>query len=328
MRPVEQGEGDSVVVAFSHATEALACALALHRGFRAARWPAGFELPVRVALHSGEALLRGAGTMSGRRLIVARVWGGRPRRADALSRATYELVAERCGGASLTPLGPQRLRDLARAEEVFELCHPDLPSGFPAPRSLDVVANNLPVELSSFVGREAEFAEMGRLVPTSACDADRGRWVRQDALGVAGGRRAAGRFPDGVWWVDLAPLADERWSARRSPRRWGCARCRADRAAGRCAHIWPPAGRCWSWTTASTCSTPAPSWPRRSWRLPRRAGPGHQPRAAGRGRRDGLAGARRWRCPTGRATGRGAARSRTRCGCSSSGRGAAGPASR
>jgi class 3 adenylate cyclase len=95
VRLVEQGEGDSVVVAFSHATVAVACALALQRGLQAARWPSGFALRVRVALHSGEALLRGAGNYVGPALnrcarLRAVAHGGQ----TLLSRATYELVAE------------------------------------------------------------------------------------------------------------------------------------------------------------------------------------------------------------------------------------------
>jgi class 3 adenylate cyclase len=205
VRPVEQGEGDSVVAAFSHATQAVACALALQREFQAAQWPPGCELRIRVALHSGEALLRDAGNYVGPALnrcgrLRAVAHGGQ----TLVSRATYELVAERLpAGARLRPLGPQRLRDLARAEEVFELAHPDLPSGFPPLRSLDALPNNLPVQLSSFVGRERELAEVGRLL------ADH-RLVTLTGAGGCGKTRLAlqvasetlERFPDGAWWVE------------------------------------------------------------------------------------------------------------------------------
>jgi predicted ATPase/class 3 adenylate cyclase/DNA-binding CsgD family transcriptional regulator len=211
VRPLEQGEGDSVVVAFEQASDAVACALGLQRGLAAARWPEGCELRVRVALHSGEALLRDAQNYVGPALnrcarLRAVAHGGQ----TLLSRATYELVAERLpDGASLRPLGKQRLRDLARAEEVFELAHPDLPSGFPPLRSLDALPNNLPVALSSFIGRERELAELGRLLGED-------RLVTLTGTGGCGKTRlvlqAASetleRFPDGVWWVELAPLAE------------------------------------------------------------------------------------------------------------------------
>jgi predicted ATPase/class 3 adenylate cyclase/DNA-binding CsgD family transcriptional regulator len=212
LRPVEQGEGDSVVVAFGHPSQALACALELQRGLRAAQWPVGCELRVRVALHSGEALSRDAQNYVGPALnrcarLRALAHGGQ----TLVSRATYELIAERLPQAtSLTPLGPQRLRDLGRAEEVFELAHPELPSGFPPLRSLDLLPNNLPLQLSSFVGRERELAELGRLL------ADH-RLITLTGAGGCGKTRLAlqaasetlERFPDGAWWVELAPLGDE-----------------------------------------------------------------------------------------------------------------------
>jgi len=211
VRPVEQGEGDSVVVAFSHASEAVACALALQRGLQAAPWPPDFELRIRVALHSGEALLRGAGQYVGPALNrCARLRSVAHGGQTLLSRATYELVAESLPeGASLRSLGPLRLRDLARDEEVFELCHPDLPSDFPDPRALGVVANNLPVALSSFVGREAELAALAGLLAEE-------RLVTLSGAGGCGKTRLAlqaasdglERFADGVWWVELAPLGE------------------------------------------------------------------------------------------------------------------------
>ena len=212
-RPLEQGEGDSAVVAFSEASRALSCALELQRGLSAADWPQGCELRVRVALHSGEALLRDPRNYVGPALnraarLRAAAHGGQ----TLVSRATYELVAESLPeGASLRALGPRRLRDLARAEELFELTHPELPTGFPPPRSLDALPNNLPVQLSSFVGRQAELREVERLLKGH-------RLVTLTGAGGCGKTRLAvqaaseilDRFPDGAWWVELAPLGDER----------------------------------------------------------------------------------------------------------------------
>lgn len=126
VRPVEQGEGDSVVVAFERASQAVACALEMQRGLQAADWPQGCELRVRAALHSGETLLRDASNYVGPVLNrCARLRAVAHGSQTLVSRATYELVAERLPeGASLRSLGERRLKDLARAEEVFELAHP------------------------------------------------------------------------------------------------------------------------------------------------------------------------------------------------------------
>jgi predicted ATPase/class 3 adenylate cyclase/DNA-binding CsgD family transcriptional regulator len=210
-RPLEQGEGDSAVVAFSEASAALECALDLQRRLIAAEWPDGCELRVRAALHSGEALLRDSRNYVGPALnrcarLRAAAHGGQ----TLVSRATEALCAERLpDGASLTPLGAHRLRDLGRAEEVFELSHPELPTDFPPPRSIDALPNNLPVQLSSFVGREAELAELGRLLPdhrlltlTGAGGCGKTRLALQAAS------EALERFPDGAWWVELAAQHD------------------------------------------------------------------------------------------------------------------------
>jgi predicted ATPase/class 3 adenylate cyclase/DNA-binding CsgD family transcriptional regulator len=213
VRPLEQGEGDSAVVAFAEASRALGCALELQRGLAAAEWPAGCELRVRIALHSGEPLLRDPRNYVGAPLnrcarLRALAHGGQ----TLVSRATYELVAEALPErAGLRALGPQRLRDLGRAEEVFELIHPELPSHFPALRSLDALPNNLPVQLSSFVGRQRELREVERLITQHRLLTLTGAGgCGKTRLAVQAASETLERFPDGAWWVELAPLSEER----------------------------------------------------------------------------------------------------------------------
>src|SRR5207249_5129359 len=99
--------------------------------------------------------------------------------------------------------------DLARPEHVHQLCHPDLAGEFPALRSLDAYPHNLPVQLTSFVGREAELAEVRALLAEN-------RLVTLTGSGGCGKTRLAlqvaadvlADFPDGVWYVDLSPIAD------------------------------------------------------------------------------------------------------------------------
>jgi predicted ATPase/DNA-binding CsgD family transcriptional regulator len=197
------------VVAFAHATDAIGCALSLQRRLRFAKWPDGCELRVRIALHSGEAFFRDAANYLGPTLnrcarLRSLAHGGQ----TLVSRATYELVADGLPqDTSLRPLGEVRLRDLERAEEIYELGHPELPSGFPPLRSLNSVANSFPVQLSSFVGRGRELAEVERLLAEH-------RLLTLTGAGGCGKTRLAlqaasetlERFPDGAWWVDLAPL--------------------------------------------------------------------------------------------------------------------------
>ena len=120
--------------------------------------------------------------------------------------SSIELPAD----AWLTDLGSHPLRDLPRPERVVQLCHPDLRNEFPPLRTPNaVVAHNLPVQLTSFVGRQAEIASLREtLAEQPAGDPDRCRWGGQDPAGGAGRAQLAGEFGDGVCYVDLAPITD------------------------------------------------------------------------------------------------------------------------
>jgi hypothetical protein len=126
-----------------------------------------------------------------------------------LSGATEDMVVDRLPtGAWLTDLGTHPLRDLPRPERVAQLCHPDLRNDFPPLRTpKSVGAHNLPVLLTSFVGRDAEIRDVRRLLAddrlvtlTGAGGAGKTR------LGVEIAARIAAEFGDGVWYVDLAPI--------------------------------------------------------------------------------------------------------------------------
>jgi len=204
LRPVEQGEGDSFVAAFSRAADAVACALALQLVDLG-------PIRLRIGLHTGEVQLRDAGNYIG--LTVNRCarirdlgHGGQ----TLLSAATYDFVADRLTeGAWCADLGLHRLRDLARPEQTFQLCHPDLDNEFPPLRSLDSYQHNLPVQLTTFVGRTAELAEVCDLLTEA-------RLVTLTGSGGAGKTRLAIQIgadtladhPDGVWLIELAPVAD------------------------------------------------------------------------------------------------------------------------
>ncbi|HEY8814863.1 MAG TPA: adenylate/guanylate cyclase domain-containing protein, partial [Candidatus Dormibacteraeota bacterium] len=123
VRPVEQGEGDSVVAAFSRASDAVAAALEAQRALSAQVWPEGLRLQVRIALHTAEAQLRDEGNYFGVALsrcarLRAIAHGGQ----TLLSGAVHDLVVEQLPeGVALADLGTHRLRDLRRPEHVFAL---------------------------------------------------------------------------------------------------------------------------------------------------------------------------------------------------------------
>ncbi len=127
-----------------------------------------------------------------------------------LSEATRLLVEEALPeGVTLRDLGRHRLKDLASPEHVFQLAIAGLRADFPPLLSLDVLPNNLPRQLSSFVGRTRELAEVGALLrrtPLLTLTGSGGAGKTRLALQVAA--EMIGGFPDGVWLVELSALAD------------------------------------------------------------------------------------------------------------------------
>jgi predicted ATPase/class 3 adenylate cyclase/DNA-binding CsgD family transcriptional regulator len=205
VRPVEQGEGDSFVIAFSRATDAVACALALQRAPIA-------PLRLRIGVHTGEVQLRDEHNYVGPAINrTARLrelaHGGQ----TVLSGTTSDLVADALpDDVWLTDLGTHALRDLPRPERVVQLCHPDLCNDFPPLRNREPVAvQRFPTQLSSFVGRHAEMSDVRDILA-------RKRLLTLTGAGGVGKTRlavqvatAVGRdYEDGIWYVDLAPITD------------------------------------------------------------------------------------------------------------------------
>jgi predicted ATPase/class 3 adenylate cyclase len=211
--------GDGMAVAFSSAAAAVRAALEAQRALMAAQWPTGTGvLKVRMGLHTDEAVLRHGqavlrhGQYVNRPLnrcarLMAAAHGGQ----ILLSDATEALVrSELPGGATLLDLGEHRLRDLAGSMHIFQLVHSDLPRAFPALRSLDAIPNNLPIQLTELVGRQAELAEAEQLLT-------RTRLLTILAPGGAGKTRLAiqaaadiaAEFSDGVFFISLADIRSD-----------------------------------------------------------------------------------------------------------------------
>src|SRR5215204_1748452 len=212
VRPMEQGEGDSVVAAFSRASDALAAALQAQRALHTRPWPDEMELGVRIALHTADAQLRDEGNYFGIALSrCARIRAIAPGGQTLLSHATHDLVADRLpDGVELLDCGEHRLRDLGRPERIFALVHPELAAPEPALlASLDAVPTNLPSQLSSFVGREHELEELRAALGATrmlTLTGAGGIGKTRLALALAGG--SLEDYPDGVWWIDLASQMD------------------------------------------------------------------------------------------------------------------------
>src|SRR5271165_7166966 len=157
--------GDAFCAAFRTAPEAVAASYATQRAILSEDWSAIGGLKVRMAIHTGEADERD-GDYFGPAV-------NRTARLLAIGHGAQVLVsgiaADLAQGmlpprVTLRDLGQHRLRDLARPEWVYQLVADDLPAEFPALRSLDALPNNLPRQLTTFVGRETDVAEIEALL--------------------------------------------------------------------------------------------------------------------------------------------------------------------
>jgi predicted ATPase/class 3 adenylate cyclase/DNA-binding CsgD family transcriptional regulator len=205
VRPIEQGEGDSFVVAFGRASDAVACALELQRT------PLD-PISLRIGLHTGEVQLRDESNYIGPTINrTARLRDLAHGGQTVLSNTTSDLVEERLpADAWLTDLGTHAMRDLPRPERVVQLCHPEIRNDFPPLRTPKTArSHNLPSQLTSFVGRQAEMDEVGQSVTDN-------RLVTLTGAGGSGKTRLAveiatqlvSDFEDGLWYIDLAPITD------------------------------------------------------------------------------------------------------------------------
>lgn len=206
VRPIEQGEGDSVVGAFSRASDAVLAAIDAQRDVAAEPWPTATPLKVRMAIGTGEARVRDASYYVGGAIVrTARLRSIAHGGQVLVTSATRDLAVDELGEEiGLLDLGVHRLQDLSRPEHVWQLTHVDLATEFPPLRSLDAVPNNLPASMSSFIGRSEAIDTVARLAVDNrllTLTGSGGAGKTRLAHHVAGEITAA--FPDGVWWIDL-----------------------------------------------------------------------------------------------------------------------------
>jgi predicted ATPase/class 3 adenylate cyclase len=209
----EQGtEGDSFFVVFPAASDAVSAAAAAQRAIGAESWPAGAEVRVRMGIHAGEAA-RVGGSLVGLAINrAARIAGVASGGQVLVSEAVRALVGggeSLADGTGLQDLGAHRLRDLSEPGHLYQLTAPDLPASFPPLATLDARPNNLPTQLTSFVGREAELAAACTLLGSNrlvTLTGPGGTGKTRLSLQVAA--QGVDDYPDGVFFVPLETVRD------------------------------------------------------------------------------------------------------------------------
>lgn len=200
--------GGTFGIAFSTPYEALSAAIKAQRTLLKEDKSEVGSLRVSMVLHTGSVEEHG-GTYTGSALQrLTRLLSTAHGDQILLSFVTAELVRDLLpDGVELEDLGEHRLNDLMSSEHLFQLVAPDLPANFPPLKTLEALPNNLPLQLTSFIGREQEMAEIKGLLHTT-------RLLTLTGSGGAGKTRLAlqaaadvlENFRDGVWLVELASL--------------------------------------------------------------------------------------------------------------------------
>jgi predicted ATPase/class 3 adenylate cyclase len=202
--------GDGIYAAFADPADCVEAAIAIQVSIADPAETAGMQLSVRCGLHAGPTLERDndffGSTINRAARIMGLAYGGQVLASQAVvDRVEGNLPA----GAALRDLGGARLKGMANAERVYQIVHRDLRQAFPALRSLVATPNNLPEQLTSFVGREREIMEAEALL-------ERARMLTLLGMGGMGKTRLALQiagdvldgYLDGAWFVDLAPIRE------------------------------------------------------------------------------------------------------------------------
>jgi predicted ATPase/class 3 adenylate cyclase len=202
--------GDAFCAAFETVTDALDAVIAAQRALIAEDWGEVGKIRARMALHSGIAQERDGDYFGPPVNRVARLLAAGHGGQVLLSLATVELLRDHMPeDTSLRDYGERRLKDLVRPEHIFQLLAPNLPSEFPPLKSLESFPNNLPVQLTSFVGREKEIAEVKRLLTATHLLTLMGTGgAGKTRLSLQVGSELLDVYPDGVWFIEFAPLTD------------------------------------------------------------------------------------------------------------------------
>jgi predicted ATPase/class 3 adenylate cyclase len=205
--------GDACQAVFSTAQAAVSAALIAQRALVAEPWPTPEPIRIRMALHVGAVEPNADGDYRSPVLNrLGRILNAAHGQQVLLSSAIAELIRDELPlGCGLRDLGEHQLKGLGVKESIFQLDHPDLPARFPPLHAQSVRLNNLPNQLTPFVGREREIADLHTLLRGPSI-----RLVTLTGPGGIGKTRLAleaaaellGVYADGTWFIDLASVAD------------------------------------------------------------------------------------------------------------------------
>jgi predicted ATPase/class 3 adenylate cyclase len=202
--------GDASCAAFRAARDSLEAAIEAQRALTAEDWSNIGALAVRMGIHVGAAEFRDGDYFGGTLNRVSRIESAAHGGQILLSQIAVELLEdEALNAVSFKSLGNHRLRNLDRPEHLYQVVVPDLQETFPPPRSMEALPNNLPVQTTSFIGREKELEDVKRLLSGTRLLTLLGMGgTGKTRLALETGAQVIHEFRDGVWLVELALIEE------------------------------------------------------------------------------------------------------------------------
>jgi predicted ATPase/class 3 adenylate cyclase len=201
-------QGDAFFVSFTRASEAVKAAAQAQRSLKEHHWPTDVDVRVRMGLHTGEPRLKAEGYVGMDVHRAARLAHSGHGGQVLLSETTAALVhKELPEGVSLRDLGEHQLRDMSTPERIYQLDIHGLAVDFAPLKTETNAHNNLPPQLSTFVGRGKEIEQITSLLASERLVTLVGvGGVGKTRLSIAAASGLLSEYPDGVWFVELAPL--------------------------------------------------------------------------------------------------------------------------
>jgi predicted ATPase/class 3 adenylate cyclase len=203
--------GDGMFMAFSAARGALIAAIQAQRELALHEWPRDVEVRVRMSVHTGEPVRVATGYVGLDVHRAARICAVGNGGQILVSQAAFNLLQGAIpDDVTLRDLGEHSLRGIEAAERLYQVVAPGLEIDFPPVRSLRTMPHNLPRQLSSFIGRDAEIdAARVRLDGSALVTLTGTGGVGKTRLAIEIGAHLLSSYPDGVWLVELASMTDE-----------------------------------------------------------------------------------------------------------------------
>ncbi|HEY3676297.1 MAG TPA: tetratricopeptide repeat protein, partial [Candidatus Tumulicola sp.] len=202
--------GDAFCCAFEDAADAIRAAVAAQIELNRQTWPQSTgALRARMGLHTGAATYDENDYFGTALNRVARIMSSAHGGQIIVSAATFAVLGTPPEGVAFRDLGVKRLKDLEQPERLYQIVAEGLPTQFPPLRTLDEHPNNLPTQLSSFVGRRAELDRLASAFATSRVVTIAGPGgIGKTRLALQFAAEAAHRFPGGAFFVELANVTD------------------------------------------------------------------------------------------------------------------------